>query len=216
MSERNLLLIDDHALFRAGLRLIIDSKLTANIFEMERISDVDNITGNIDVILLDINLPGINGIDGMCILKQRWPHARIMLLSAQSHHKDINRGLALGADCFLNKNTNPALICKTVDSLFSKCLNNETDAYEAHSHRISSYDSQLFASMTTQAKVILSTRMLEVLTLVAEGHSNKYIANKLELSEHTIRNHVASLMKHFDVNNRTKIIIAAQNAGYLQ
>ena len=70
--------------------------------------------------------------------------------------------------------------------------------------------------MTTQAKVILSTRMLEVLTLVAEGHSNKYIANKLELSEHTIRNHVASLMKHFDVNNRTKIIIAAQNAGYLQ
>ncbi len=58
--------------------------------------------------------------------------------------------------------------------------------------------------------------MLEVLSLIAEGHSNKYIADKLALSEHTIRNHVTTLMEHFDVNNRTKIIIAAQQAGYLQ
>ena len=50
---------------------------------------------------------------------------------------------------------------------------------------------------------------------MAEGHSNKYIADKLSLSENTVRNHIATLMDHFEVHNRTKIIIAAQQAGYL-
>ena len=58
-------------------------------------------------------------------------------------------------------------------------------------------------------------RLSEVKALMAEGHSNKYIADKLSLSENTVRNHIATLMDHFEVHNRTKIIIAAQQAGYL-
>lgn len=69
--------------------------------------------------------------------------------------------------------------------------------------------------VVTQTKTLLSTRLLEVLALMAEGHSNKYIANELSLSENTVRNHIVALMEHFDVHNRTKIIISAQQAGYL-
>jgi DNA-binding NarL/FixJ family response regulator len=71
------------------------------------------------------------------------------------------------------------------------------------------------SSVVTQTKNLLSIRLLEVLALMAEGHSNKYIADKLSLSENTVRNHIATLMDHFKVHNRTKIIIAAQQAGYL-
>ena len=62
---------------------------------------------------------------------------------------------------------------------------------------------------------MLSNRLLEVLGLLSEGISNKEIADQLCISEHTVRNHVASLMSHFYVHNRTKIIIEAQRAGYL-
>ncbi len=203
-TKKIVLLVDDHALFRAGLRLILENKVDADIIEIEKISDVTDLDEEIDVILLDICLPGLNGIDGMTILQQRWPHARIMLLSAVSNHEEINRALALGASCFLHKSTDPKIICSTVQSL----LLNRLSIKNNHSQRQSS-------SIVTEPKAILSTRLLEVLTLMAEGHSNKYIADKLSLSENTIRNHVAALMDHFEVHNRTKIIIVAQQAGYI-
>lgn len=203
-AENNILLIDDHALFRAGLRLILQGKIKANITEIEKISDVTELSLEIDVILLDICLPGLNGIDGMSILQKKWPQARIMLLSALSNHLDINKALDLGAICFLNKNTDPVVICNTVQSLLERRVSNER-----------SQASTIPSSAVTEAKSLLSVRLLEVLGLMAEGHSNKYIADKLFLSEHTVRNYTVTLMKHFEVNNRTKIIIAAQQAGYL-
>ncbi|MGP4952564.1 response regulator transcription factor [Psychrobacter sp. T6-1] len=202
--EKNILLVDDHALFRAGLRLILASKIKAAIHEIEKISDAKTLEIDIDVILLDVHLPGLNGIDGMSVLQQQWSDARIMLLSAASNHENINQALDQGASCFLNKNTDPALICKTVQSLLdNRSITNAQYALNTNSE------------IVTQAKPILSTRMLEVLALMAEGHSNKYIAEKLVLSENTIRNHAAALMEHFGVNNRTKMILAAQQAGYL-
>ncbi len=204
VAKKSLLLVDDHALFRAGLRLILQSKIKANITEIEKISDVTELDVEVDVILLDICLPGLNGIDGMSILQKKWPQARIMLLSALSNHQDINKALALGASCFLNKNTDPAVICTTVQSLL-----------KLHVSNTSSQVTAIPLPAVTEAKSLLSIRLLEVLGLMAEGHSNKYIADKLFLSEHTVRNYTVTLMKHFEVNNRTKIIIAAQQAGYL-
>ena len=203
-TRKIVLLVDDHALFRAGLRLILKNKIDADIIEIEKISDVTSLTEEVDVILLDICLPGLNGIDGMTILQQRWPKARIMLLSATNNHEEINRALELGACCFLHKNSNSTLICNTVQSLLMNRLPSKSESLQTpHS------------PIVTQAKTLLSTRLLEVLALMAEGHSNKYIADKLSLSENTVRNHIATLMDHFEVHNRTKIIIAAQQAGYL-
>lgn len=202
-GSKHILLIDDHALFRVGIRLILQSKVDATIIEIEKISDVTALDVDIEVILLDVCLPGINGIDGMSILRKRWPSVRIMLLSALSNHEDINKALSLGASCFLNKNTDPALICKTVQTLLNNQSLSKNNVIQSS------------ATIVTQTKVTLSPRLLEVLTLVAEGHSNKYIADKLSLSENTIRNYTVALMDHFNVNNRTKIIIAAQQAGYL-
>lgn len=201
---KNILLVDDHALFRAGIRLILQSKVDATITEVEKISDAASVTTDIDVILLDIYMPSLNGIDGMTILQDHWPEARIMLLSALSNHEDINRALSLGASCFLNKNTDPTIICKTVESLLHNRLHNENRR-----------NANASPAVITDSRTILSTRMLEVLALIAEGHSNKHMADKLCLSENTVRNHIAALMNHFGVNNRTKIILAAQQAGYL-
>jgi len=203
-TKKIVLLVDDHALFRAGLHLILKNKIDADIIEIEKISDVTSLKEEVDVILLDICLPGLNGIDGMTILQQRWPKAHIMLLSATNNHEEINRALELGACCFLHKNTDSTLICNTVQSLLMSRLPSKSEPLQTP-----------LSPVVTQAKNLLSTRLLEVLALIAEGHSNKYIADKLSLSENTVRNHIATLMDHFEVHNRTKIIIAAQQAGYL-
>lgn len=201
---KHILLIDDHELFRAGLRLILAPKVTATILEIEKISDVSLVRPTIDVVILDICLPGLNGIDGMTIIQKRWPDARIMLLSALSHHQEINWALEAGACCFLNKDSTPPVICQAVQSLLDNHGSKRSHSSQAKS-----------GLLGQQRKTLLSPRLLEVLALIAEGQSNKLIAHKLSLSENTVRNHVAHLMEHFDVHNRTQIILAAQQAGYI-
>ncbi|WP_227429220.1 response regulator [Psychrobacter sp. I-STPA6b] len=200
-----ILLIDDHELFRAGLRLILQAQLDATIIEVEKISDVMMVKQPVDVILLDICLPGLNGIDGMAILQKRWPQARIMLLSALSHHHEINTALELGASCFVNKNSAPQVICNAVKSLLEQRFVSQQSMLEMKDTEV-----------VTHSKPILSARLLEILALIAEGESNKVIAARLHLSEHTVRNHIVTLMKHFEVSNRTQIILAAQRTGYLE
>ena len=203
--KKNILLIDDHELFRVGLRLILEPETDANIIEIEKISDLSLVSTNIDVVLLDICLPGINGLEGMSIIQKHWPKSRIMLLSASNYHEDINTALESGASCFLNKNSAPEVIIKTVQSLLKKrslkkAFNNGNGEE---------------CSAINEPKLMLSNRLLEVLGLLAQGISNKEIADQLFISEHTVRNHIATIMSHFDVHNRTQIIIEAQRAGYL-
>lgn len=204
-DKKNILLIDDHELFRVGLRLILEPETDANIIEIEKISDLSLVSTNIDVVLLDIYLPGINGLEGMSVIQKRWPNARIMLLSASNYHENINTALKSGASCFLNKDSAPNVIIKTVQALLKKrSLKKSFNNGSGEEH-----------SAINQLKPMLSNRLLEVLALLAEGVSNKEIADQLCISEHTVRNHIATLMSHFSVHNRTQIIIKAQRAGYL-
>ena len=201
--RKNILLIDDHELFRAGLRLILEPEIDVNILEVEKISDLNLINEKIDVVLLDICLPGINGLEGISIVQKHWPNARIMLLSASNYHESINTALEFGASCYLNKNSAPDIIIKTVQSLLKKrSLKNPPNNKDKK-------------SVIHELKSMLSNRLLEVLALLAQGTSNKEIADQLCISEHTVRNHIATLMTHFNVHNRTQIIIEAQRAGYL-
>lgn len=202
-KNKNILLIDDHELFRAGLRLIIEPEVDVNIHEIEKISDLYLIHEEIDVVLLDICLPGINGLEGISIIQKNWPNARIMLLSASNYHENINTALESGASCFLNKNSGPNDIINTVQSLLKKRSLKTPNSKKNNNSAIN------------ELKSMLSNRLLEVLALLAVGISNKEIADQLCISEHTVRNHIATLMTHFGVHNRTQIIIEAQKSGYL-
>ncbi len=194
----NLLLIDDHELFRAGIKLLIsDSVKIDYILEAGRLSDVIDIKTDVQLILLDINLPGVNGIDSLKVLKERWPEAYIVMLSASCDYKQKERCLEKGAHYFLHKNCAPEVIKELVENLLCS-------EYKP---------SDCNVSMQVES-LALSRRQLEVLDMVCIGASNKQIARKLFISENTARNHIASLMRLFKVKTRTELVIFAQQYGY--
>ena len=105
MSTTQILLIDDHAMFRSGLRMVLNERFPyAEIFEAGSINDAtQNTPDEIDVILLDINLQGLNGLDGMALLKRKWPQAPVIVLSSQDGPETVRDALARGAVCFRSK-----------------------------------------------------------------------------------------------------------------
>lgn len=195
-----LLLIDDHDLFRAGIKLLISNSVQVeHILEAGRLSDVVDIDANVRLILLDINLPGVSGIDSIKVLKERWPKAHIVMLSASNDFKQKEVCMQKGAHYFLNKNCSPVVIKELVEKLIC-----------------AEYDATVcLPEMEPNIPSVLSRRQLEVLDMVCLGASNKQIAKKLCISENTARNHIAGLMRVFMVKTRTELVISAQKYGYI-
>ncbi|MFN4118463.1 response regulator [Acidovorax sp.] len=201
MSAR-LLLVDDHALFRTGLRLIVqDHPSVGVIAEAGSIAEACVLkAADTDLVLLDIQLPGMSGLDGLRPLRQACPAARIVLVSASVAPDAIHEARGRGADGFLPKSASAADIFEAITSALQgkPCfpILNSTSA----------------APRAADAPA-LTTRQLEVLSLLCTGRPNKVIARDLGLSENTVRVHVAAIFAQLGVNSRSAALLAAQRLG---
>ena len=112
MVKLHILLIDDHALFRSGLRMIIESRFeAAQVLEagsLEQALDLD--TRRLDVVLLDIRLPGLNGLESIALLKRRWPDVPIVMLSSDASSITVRQAFERGAVGFVSKADKPDAI----------------------------------------------------------------------------------------------------------
>jgi DNA-binding NarL/FixJ family response regulator len=202
MTTTKILLIDDHAMFRSGLRMVLDAGMKdAEIFEAGSLSEAtENAPDQISIILLDINLPGLNGLDGISILKRKWPQVPVIVLSSQDGPETVRDAIARGAVCFISK----ADTADKIVSLLNRILLGEYSAQEA--------DTGL-GDDTTSPPQQLTARQCEVLDLLCQGMSNKLIARKLSLSEHTVRGHVQGILGFLKVSSRSEATFAARLRG---
>ncbi|GAB2484449.1 response regulator transcription factor [Comamonas humi] len=205
-SPPSVLLVDDHPLFRTGLRMMLSTSelVQADFHEAGSIAEAVALDAPVDLVLLDISMPGCDGLSGMARLRERWPQVPVVILSGHDHQELMHKAVQSGAVGFLSKAWAPEVICAQVQH----CLGQQGGAepMQAPPDRL---------GRPAGAGGSLPPRQYEVLKLMAQGFSNKAIAKRMDVSEYTVRNQVVNILRHFDAQTRTQAVTTAQRQGVL-
>jgi DNA-binding NarL/FixJ family response regulator len=206
LKPYTVLLVDDHALFRAGMQFILaqDQGGASQVLQAGSLTEALSLPDAVDVVLLDVQMPGINGIEGLTLIKRRWPKAAVLMLSAHEDTQTQQQCLKRGALAFVSKTALPEQIRQMVIQAAAGLL------HAVHEEAAGP------ASAAAHGGDALSARQLDVLLLMCEGISNKAIARKLFVSENTVRSHVAAVLKHFASSTRVEAVMAAQRSGMVR
>jgi DNA-binding NarL/FixJ family response regulator len=202
MLPSRILLIDDHALFRTGLRMVLDAGIESlQMTEAASLEEAMCVTMEPPaVVLLDIKLQGLNGLEGIALLARKWPTTAIVVLSSEAASPTIRLALERGAVAFVSK-ADPA---DSILGVIRQVLQGQpvTPAQPPPAMQ---------GDVLTRQR--LTPRQCEVLGLVCQGLSNKVIGQRLGLSEHTVRGHVQALLAALQVSSRSEAGYAARRLG---
>ena len=198
------LTVDDHPLMMAGISGEInaqhDMQVVAQATDGDEALDLYRLHRP-DVTLMDIRMPRINGIDAISSIRAEFSKARIIVLTSTAGDIQVLRAFKAGAVGYLLKNL---LRTELIDTI---------RAVHAGLRRIPSEIAQQLALHATDDT--LTPRELEVLRGVAKGQSNKIIASELNIAEHTVKNHIKSILSKLDADDRTGAAIIALRRGYI-
>lgn len=197
MSFPRLLLVDDHAIFRTGLRMVLAAALNgAQIAEASSTDEaIRNAPDEVDVVLLDVKLVGLNGLESIALFKRKWPLVRVLMLSSEDRPETVHQALARGAAGFVSKAETAEGILDAISAAMSDELSDATP------------------DLPRQPR--LTPRQCEVLDLLNKGLSNKLIARQLSLSNNTVRRHVQDILQFYDVASRAEAVFAARRQGHV-
>ncbi len=206
-----MLIVDDHAVVRTGLRLLIDAEA-----DLEMVGEAGSVEAALtsaagcrpDVVLLDVVMPERNGIDGIPALRQAFPAARILVLSMEDNPGYVRKALAAGASGYVLKEAVDTEVVRAIREVAAggRYLQPELGA------RLVAAE----AARRPAKEGPLSPREREVLRLIALGHTNPEIAAKLHISVRTAETHRASIMQKLALQTRAEIVHFAIAEGLLE
>lgn len=220
MSPIRLIIVDDHLLVRAGVRLLLE-----NLPDFQIVAEAGNGLDALqligkhlpDIVLLDIALPGLNGLDVTERVKNEFPTVRVLLLSMHNSEEYVLRAMRLGAAGYLLKDTGPAeleLALRAVargESYLSPAISRHViDGYVQRTNPPTSNGSPV----NLPGKQ-LSPRQEEILKLIADGHTTKEIAQQLGITAKTVDAHRTSLMKELDIHDIAGLVRYAIRIGLI-
>ncbi|UOQ45719.1 response regulator transcription factor [Halobacillus salinarum] len=219
-----IVLIDDHKLFREGVKRILDFESS---FEVVAEGDdgsqaVDLIEQyNPDVVLMDINMPDKNGVEATADLIKRFPELKVIILSIHDDENYVTHALKTGAQGYLLKEMDSdALIdaIKVVSEGGSYLHPKVTHNLVAEYRRLSeNKGSNAYRTVEYRKPLhLLTRRECEVLQLLADGNSNRGVAESLYISEKTVKNHVSNILQKMNVNDRTQAVVTAIKNGWVE
>ena len=201
-----ILVVDDHPLFRSGIAGVI-AELAATV-ETTEASSCEKALGllaagrEFALILLDLNLPGMDGMTGLARLRDAAPATPVVVLSATEDSRKIKQAIAAGAKGYVPKSAGRDILLNALRLVLSGGVYLPINIMESPPP----------ASTATEQ---LTPRQREVLQWLVRGKSNKEIADLLGMAENTVRVHVAAIFRYLDVKNRTEAGYAATRRGLL-
>lgn len=207
----NVLLGDHHALFRAGLRILLEPLWEGAVFveagTFGELVDRCRDGTRFDLILMDLPLPDWPGLDGIRAVRALQPVAPLVVVSASEAAGDVRGVLDHGAHGFIPKSSSPVVLRRALDLVFAGGLYVPPTVLQVDP---GSPDRHSGPAAELHASRGLSPRQRDVLRGLRTGKSNKEIAHELGLSESTVKVHVTTIFKLLGVRSRTQAVIAAQ------
>ena len=196
------LLIDDHTLFRKGVAQLIQMDPTFNVVG-EAASGPEGVEIAVrekpDIVLIDLDMPGVSGIETLGLMKDAGVDARFVMLTVSDHERDVTAALRAGAHGYLLKDMEPEDLCGSL----RKALSGVAVLSEAVVGSMVNTISRGESSGPAQSEnVELTTREQEILNLLAEGLNNKAIARSLGISDGTVKVHVKHLLNKLRLHSR--------------
>lgn len=221
VTKGRILLVEDHTILRAGLQALLSKEA-----DFEIVGETDNGRDAMhaiaalkpNVVVTDISMPGINGIEVIREIKRRYPEMRVLVLTIHKTDEYIHESLRAGADGYVLKDAHPDELRVAIRSI----LNGKTYlSPDISSQVITGYlgggngSGSGGATAAVSPWETLTHRERQVLKLVAEGHQNKYIADYLCLSVKTVEKHRSNLMRKLDLHNASTLTAYAIDKGLL-
>lgn len=201
-----LMLADDHELIREGIKNLLefDGSIEVVCQAADGIECLDVLEKNkVDILLLDINMPNMNGIDVLPQIKKLYPNMKVLILTVHSEVEYLVKAIDTGADGYVLKDSGSTELKDAINKVLSG------DQY-IQSNLIPAMNSRLINRDIDKEKIDqLTKREIEILKQIAGGRFNKEIADSLNITERTVKNHISNLFKKIDVNDRTQAAVFA-------
>lgn len=218
-------LIDDHKLFREGVKRILSFE---SAFEVVAEADDGREAVNIvqiyqpDIVLMDINMPEINGIEATKELVEKFPDVKVIILSIHDDENYVTHALQTGAQGYLLKEIDTESLLEAIRVVYEggSYLHPKVTHNLVHDYRKLVKDKEADAGIQRveyrKPLHLLTKRECQVLQLLSEGQSNKKIAETLVISEKTVKNHVSNILQKMKVNDRTQAVVMAIKNGWVE
>ena len=222
-EKTRILIVDDHALFRVGIRNILEKE-----DDFDVVGEADDsrsafdraVETSPDIVLMDLSLPPPGGIETTQRIKRELPSAGIVVLAVSEDEDALFDAIKAGAAAFILKDVGPddlVTIIRRV-AIGEYLINDKVFAKPAVASRVLKEFRELAVYGQEAAPIFapLSPREVEILDNIAQGMTNKQVAYALSISEQTVKNHMSSILRKLSVNDRTQAVVYAMRQGWIQ
>jgi DNA-binding NarL/FixJ family response regulator len=222
-EKTRILLVDNHALFRVGMRNILEREpdflIVGEASDSRSAIDM-SVQLSPDIILMDLNLPSPGGIETTQRIKRELQPAGIIVLAVNEDEEALFDAIKAGAAAFILKDVGPDDLVTIIRRVFGGeyLINDKVFAKPAVASRVLKEFRELAVYGQEAAPIFapLSPREVEILDNIAQGMTNKQVAYALSISEQTVKNHMSSILRKLSVNDRTQAVVYAMRQGWIR